>query len=208
LQAAIQIAGLRKDDHMKHTKCMAIGTLLLLLVGGATAQSLGDAARAARKNKVAASPTTRHFDNDNLPTSDDLSVVGPTPDANGSATNSAKNTKVAAADAAGAAAERQKTADQWKSKLDKQQDKIESLSHELDLQQREYRLRAAAYYGDAGTRLRDAAQFDRDDVQYKTDVDGKQKAIEAARQELGDMKEQARKAGIVDKDKDSANDNK
>ena len=193
---------------MKHTKCMALGTLLLLLASGATAQSLGDAARAARKNKVAASPNTRHFDNDNLPTNDVLSIVGPTPAATTGAANSAQETKAAAVvDAASVAAEHKKTADEWKSKLDKQQDKIDSLSHELDLQQREYRLRAAAFYGDAGTRLRDAAQFDRDDVQYKSDVDQKQKAIEAARQELSDMREQARKAGMVEKDKDSASDN-
>jgi len=53
--------------HMKHMKCMAIITLLLLLaVGGASAQSLGDYARAARKRKPEPSTTTRHYDNDNL----------------------------------------------------------------------------------------------------------------------------------------------
>jgi flagellar hook-length control protein FliK len=194
---------------MKHTKCMAIGTLLLLLAGGASAQSLGDAARAARKNKPATSSTPRYFDNDNLPTNDGLSVVGPSPaaDAKAENVNSAEATKAAAVDPAAAAADRQKTADEWKEKLDKQQAKIDDLSHQLDLDQREYRLRAAAYYGDAGARLRDAAQWDKDDAQYKTDVDEKQKAIEAARQELSDMREQARKAGIVEKDKDSASDN-
>ena len=95
-------------------------------------------------------------------------------------------------------------------KLDQQKQKIDSLNHELDLDQREHRLRAAAYYGDAGTRLRDSAQYDKDDAQYKSDVDGKQKAVAAAQQELDQMQEQARKAGIVekDKDKDDANDKK
>ena len=66
---------------MKHMKHMAIGTLLLLGVSGAAAQSLGDYARAARKSKTKAEPSSasRHFDNDNLPTTEHLSVVGPPP---------------------------------------------------------------------------------------------------------------------------------
>jgi phosphopantothenoylcysteine synthetase/decarboxylase len=199
--------------HMKHTKLMAIGTLLLLGVSGAAAQSLGDYARAARKKKVEPTTATRHYDNDNLPTNETLSVVGPPPPAianagQGAANASSTPATKAAADPAAAAAERQKTADEWKKKLDQQKQKLDSLNHELDLEQREFRLRAAAYYGDAGTRLRDSAQFDKDDVQYKSDVGGKQKAIDAARQEFDEMQEQARKAGIVEKDKDDASDKK
>jgi hypothetical protein len=199
--------------HMKHTKLMAIGTLLLLGVSGAAAQSLGDYARAARKKKVEPTTATRHYDNDNLPTNETLSVVGPPPPATANAGQGAANASStpatkAAADPAAAAAERQKTADEWKKKLDQQKQKLDSLNHELDLEQREFRLRAAAFYGDAGTRLRDSAQFDKDDTQYKSDVDGKQKAIGAARQEFDEMQEQARKAGIVEKDKDDASDKK
>jgi len=201
---------------MKHTKLMAIGTLLLLGVSGAAAQSLGDYARAARKKKVEPTSTTRHYDNDNLPTNETLSVVGPPPPAPANAGQGAANTsstpaaKAAAADPAAAAAERKKTADELTKKLDQQKQKIDSLNHELDIDQREHRLRAAAFYGDAGTRLRNSAQYDKDDAQYKSDVDGKQKAVAAAQQELDQMQEQARKAGIVekDKDKDDANDKK
>jgi hypothetical protein len=194
---------------MKHMKHMAIGTLLLLGITGAAAQSLGDYARAARKNKAEPNSASRHFDNDNLPTNDALSVVGPPPtgDANAENANSTQTKKAAAVDPAAAAADRQKTEDEWKKKLDQQKEKIDSLNHELDLEQREYRLRAAAYYGDAGTRLRDAAQFDKDDAQYKSDVDGKQKAIDAAKQEFDEMQEQARKAGIVEKERDNEKDN-
>jgi hypothetical protein len=53
-----------------NTKKIAIATLLLLGIGGAAAaQSLGDYARAIRKNKPESTAATRHFDNDNLPTS-------------------------------------------------------------------------------------------------------------------------------------------
>ena len=180
---------------MKHTKLTAIGTLLLLGVSGAAAQSLGDYARAARKKKVEPTSTTRHYDNDNLPTNETLSVVGPPPPTPANAGQGAANTSSTYASAIVSSASKQK---------------IDSLNHELDLDQREHRLRAAAYYGDAGTRLRDSAQYDKDDAQYKSDVDGKQKAVAAAQQELDQMQEQARKAGIVqkDKDKDDANDKK
>jgi len=192
-------------------KRVAIAALLLLGVGGlgvkgAAAQSLGDYARAVRKNKPEPSSTSRHFDNDNLPSNEGLSVVGPPPTSDA---NSASAAKADAVDSAAAAAERQKTADEWKKKLDRQKDKIDSLNYELDLQQREYRLRAAAMYGDAGNRLRNAAEWDKEDAQYKTDVDGKQKAIAAARQELDEMQEEAHKAGMVEKDngKDSDKNN-
>jgi hypothetical protein len=206
---------------MKNMKQIAIGILLLLAVSGAAAQSLGDYARTARKNKPQSNSATRHFDNDNLPVNDTLSVVGPPPPAEptttaantgaGATTNAgqaagtgspAPAAKANANDPAAVAAERQKVADDWKKKLEKQQEKISSISRELDLERREYRLRAAAMYADAGNRLRNAAQWDKDDAQYKSDVDGKQKALDAARQELDQMQEQARKAGIVEKDKD------
>src|ERR1700681_502954 len=104
---------------------MAIGARLLLGVRGAAAQSLGDYARAARKKKVEPTSASRHFDNDNLPTGEALSVVGPPP-ANANAgqgtvnASSAPATNAPSVDPSKAAAERQKTADEWKQKLDQQ----------------------------------------------------------------------------------------
>jgi len=178
---------------MKRTKLMAIGTLLLLGISGAAAQSLGDYARAVRKNKPEPSSTSRHYDNDNLPTDQTLSVVGPQPAGDATA---GQATKAAAADPAAAAAEHQKTADEWKEKLDKQKEKIDSLNHELDLDQRELRLRAAAMYTDPSISVRNI-QWDKDEARFKSDVDAKQKALDAARQELDEMQEQARKAGVA-----------
>src|SRR6266481_5424207 len=113
--------------HMKHTKLMAIGTLLLLGVSGAAAQSLGDYARAARKKKIEPTSTTRYYDNDNLPTNEVLSVVGPSPanNANAGNPNSTPSTKAAAVDPAAAAAERKQTADEWTKKLDQQKQRID-----------------------------------------------------------------------------------
>src|ERR1039458_554431 len=191
---------------MKHTKLMAIGTLLLLGVSGVAAQSLGDYARAVRKNKPEPSSTSRHFDNDNLPTNETLSVVGPPPAGDAGNASSTQATKAAAVDPAAAAAGRPKTADEWKEKLDKQKEKIDSLNHELVLDQRELRLRAAVMYSDPGISVR-SVQWDKDEARFKSDVDAKQKALDAARQELDEMQEQAHKAGIAEKEKDTDKDN-
>jgi hypothetical protein len=190
----------KKMTNMKHSRLIAIGALLLLGVGGAAAQSLGDYAKAARKNKAEPSSTTRHFDNDNLPTDDSVSVVGPPPAADAKAAETAQAANVSAADTN---ADRKKTADEWAKKLDQQKAKIDTLNHELDLDQREYRLRAAEIYGDAGNRLRNQAEWDKEDKQYRSDMETKQKAVADAQQKLDEMQEQERKAGVVDNDKDS-----
>ena len=190
---------------MKHTKLMAIVTLLLLGASAASAQSLGDYARAVRKNKAETSSTARHYDNDNLPTNETLSVVGPPPEADAKAGQQAAAVDSSAAAAASA---RQKTTDEWNDKIAKQKEKIDSLNHEIDLDQRELHLRDAAVYSDSSS----AALVSRL-AQYKADIDAKQKAIDEARQQLDEIQEQARKAGVAenaagkDNNKDGGKDN-
>ncbi|MBZ5613535.1 MAG: MSCRAMM family adhesin SdrC [Acidobacteriia bacterium] len=192
---------------MKHMKSMVIATLLLLGISGAAAQSLGDYARAVRKNKAEPSSTSRQYDNDNLPTSQPLSVVGPPPAADAAPevgdAKSNPSGKIAPADPAAAAAEHQKAADEWKKKLDAQQEKLDSLSRDLDVQQREYRLRIATMYNSQSSRLQNAGQWGKEDEQFRSDAEAKQKAIDAARQEMDEMQEQARKAGVLEKAKDA-----
>lgn len=91
--------------------------------------------------------------------------------------------------------ENKDTKDDWGKKLEAQKSKIDSLSQELDVTQREYRLRAVAMYSDAGNRLRNSAEWDKDDAQYKKDIADKQAALDAAKQQLLDLQEQARQAG-------------
>jgi polyhydroxyalkanoate synthesis regulator phasin len=163
---------------------------------GANAQSLGDYARSVRKNKPDSAPASRHFDNDNLPTGEALSVVGPPPDAASASAPAAPDTS---------AADRQKAADDWKQRIDKQKERVAALNHEVDIDQRELRLRAAAQTSDPGVTARNV-QFVKDEVQYKTDMDAKQKELEAARQQLDDLQDQAHKAGIAQTEAASDND--
>ena len=73
---------------------------------------------------------------------------------------------------------------------------MDQASKELDLLQREYRLRAAAFYGDAGVRLRNSTEWDKENAQYQQQIADKQKEVEAAKQKIDDLQEQARKAGV------------
>lgn len=165
-------------------------------------QSLGDYARTVRKEKK--QPTTKQFDNDNLPVDDKLSVVG------GAATASdqpntpgtqptdgkAADDKPPAIQPGESSEDRQKTYDAWKDRIDAQKAKIDLATRELDVQQREYQLRAAAMYADAGNRLRSAGTWDKEDADYKKKIEEKKKAADEAKAELENMQEDARKAGV------------
>lgn len=176
-------------------------------------QPLGDYARAARKDKKAAS--VKQFDNDNLPTDDKLSVVGSATASGDSQAGSGDQSQSAASGGQNAgqsdkkaddkpggikpgesAEDRQKTYDDWKDRIAAQKAKMDLAARELDVEQREYQLRAAAMYADAGNRLRNEGTWDKEDTDYKKKIEEKKKAADAAKQELDDLQEDARKAGI------------
>ena len=182
-------------------------TGVLASLAGAQSQPLGDYARSVRKEDKPAS--AKKYDNDNLPTSDKISIVGQTSDtaaaedanpapAANAATPEGATPEAQAPEAAKKTdgADAQKTNDDWKAKISDQQGKIDLMSRELDVTQREYRLRAAAFYADAGNRLRGSGTWDKEDAQYKQQLAQKQKALDDAKKALDDMKEQARKAGV------------
>ena len=206
---------------MKRITYIWLAAVLIGLAGTlASAQSsdsLGDYARAARKDKKT---TAKQFDNDNLPKEEKLSVVGQAPasddadaksddktadatqDANApkseaqSAAQSGDAAQKPAADSDDREAQKKKMNEEWKNKISAQKDKIDLLNRELDVLQGEYRLRAAAFYADAGNRIRNAGSWDQEDAKYKQQIDDKQKAVDAAKQQLDDLSEQARKAGV------------
>jgi hypothetical protein len=216
---------------MKPIASCAMGLTLLLVVAGipakaqnqtpsgsettASGQSLGSYARQVRK-----SPETGNkpkvFDNDNLPKSDHLSIVGKPqapaneqpqteaktenapPAATAEASNEAKpatTEKTPASKAPEDEASKQTAWKQWGDKIRSQQQQIDLLSRELDVLQREYQIRAAAMYADAGNRLRNQADWDKQDTQYKQQIADKQTAVDEAKEKLEDLQENARKAG-------------
>jgi len=195
---------------------LTLAALLSPMAFAQSSDSLGDYARATRKTKKS---TAKTFDNDNLPKSDTLSVVGPAPASNdeasrdksaddeqspgGKAKSEAKSGEPAdnpaskpVADPNDEQAARQKMHEEWRNKISAQKDKIDLLTRELDVLQREYRLRAAAFYSDAGNRLRNSGSWDQEDARYKQQIEDKQKALDAAKQQLDEIEDQARKAGV------------
>jgi hypothetical protein len=156
--------------------------------------SLGDYAKKIRKDPGTAKARPKVFDNDNLPTEDKLSVVGLQAPAGAAAP--AEDKDAAAKSADDDQAKKQAEWKSWQGKLAAQKDSIDLATRELDVLQREYQLRAAAMYADAGNRMRNETQWDKQDADYKAKIADKQKAVEDAKQKLGDMQEEARKDGV------------
>ena len=189
---------------MKRIAYIGVFVATLVSLAGAQSGSLGDYARAARKeNKPVAN---KKFDNDNLPKTDKLSVVGATPAEDTQANMSApdmSNTsdQTQNASAAQTPPANKPTTDEWKGKIADQKSKLDLASRELDVAQREYRLRAAAMYADAGARLRNQGAWDKEDADYKKSIEEKQHAVDNAKKSLDDLQEQARKAGLSSSDR-------
>jgi hypothetical protein len=165
-------------------------------------QSLGDYARTVRKDKKPSS--AKQFDNENLPVDDKLSVVGGAAASGDQQTapgveptaNQTADAKPAVIQPGESPEDRQKTYDAWKDKIAAQKAKTDLAARELDVQQREYQLRAAAMYADAGNRLRSAGTWDKEDADYKKKIEEKKKAADEAKEQLENMQEEARKAGV------------
>ena len=85
---------------------------------------------------------------------------------------------------------------EWRKRIADQKDTITLLQRELDVLQREYRLRAAAMYADVGNRLRNQSDWDKQDRDYKDKIEAKQKELDRARQQLSELRDQARKGGV------------
>lgn len=220
---------MKRAAHLWLSGVIAIGLIVSAAWGQAQQDSLAEYARQKRLEKQSEPAPKRVFDNDNLPREVHISVVGSAAKEKPAEQNTAENS-AAANDAAAAdqpkdtsasstppdaskatpevtpgqsAEDRQKVFDDWKKKIADQKAKVDLESRELDVMQREYRLRTVAVYSDAGNRLRNSATWDKEDKQYKEQIATKQKALDAAKQQLADLQEQARKAGVPSKDRES-----
>jgi hypothetical protein len=180
--------------------------------GQSDAVNLADAARASRKDKTSEAAAKKVIDNDSLPKEEHVSVVGPTVSITPALmkSDSAESDTPTGQDASPqdsdkskltiepgqSAGDRELVYGEWRKKVADQKDTIKLLQRELDVMQREYRLRAAAMYADVGNRLRNANEWDKEDREYKDKIAAKQKELDRAKEQLSDMQEQARKAGI------------
>jgi hypothetical protein len=201
---------------MKRISYLWLGVLVMasMVTTASLAQSgtdsLAEYARARKKEKPA--PTKKVYDNENLPQDEHISVVGPAPsDDKANSTSSDPNASKPSADAVAAKNEttpgespedREKVYGDWQKKINDQKAVLDLAQRELDVSQREYRMRSAAVYADVGYRLRNASQWDKEDTQYKQQIAAKQKAVDAAKQALTTLQEQARKSGVPSKQRE------
>jgi hypothetical protein len=176
-----------------------------------TQESLGDYARAVKKTKnaPAGSDQNKVYDNDNLPTTGVISVVGSEP-SSPEASTSDNNTNAPASDVnkdekktpeikpGQSVDDREKAFDAWKDKLKAQNEKIGALAHELDLLQREYQVKSAEFYADPANMAQHPRGFEKDNSDFKVKIADKQKDLDAAKAKLSDMQEEARRAGAPD----------
>jgi hypothetical protein len=185
---------------MKRTfRLSTIAAVVILLAGAAAAQSLADVARKTRKEHAHKTPA-KVFTNDNLPTDAPVSVMGQPAAPSAQPGDSTAPKQGAAAsnpdDNKTPTQKRDEAMQQWKKRFAEQKNKISLLQRELDVLQGEYRLRAAAYYADAGNALRNQGTWAQQDREYREKLDLKQKQLDQAKQQLEDMQEDARKAGM------------
>jgi len=163
---------------------------------GAQSESLGDYARAARKQKRPAAKMV--YTNDNLPTTTIISVVGPSATTDENPAEKLQDEKEKQEQKEGKTSENKapQGEQEWQDQISAQKKKIADLERELDLLQREYKLQVANYYADAGTQLRDRKDWADQEAKFRADVADRQKQISEAKAQLQDLEEQARKAGV------------
>ena len=192
--------------------CMILAGLTVSLAAAQSQETgLGQYARTKKQEKAGAAPAKRVYDNENLPHDQNVSVVGQASTSDPATASTDVPSPTQASDPANSdpnkttttpgesAEDRQKVYGDWQSKINDQKQATDLLQRELDVLQREYRLRAAAVYSDVGYRLRNSTQWDKEDAQYKENIATKQKALDAAKQKLADLQEQARKSGVPSK---------
>lgn len=218
---------MKRASHLWLSGALMVGVMMGTGWGQEQQDSLAEYARHKRVEKQAEPSPKRVFDNDSLPREEHISVVGGAKEAASenhtaeAATNGESTTPTDQPKDDGTTADqkdlskeklelkpgqrsedRQKVFDDWKKKIADQKSSVDLQSRELDVMQREYRLRAVAVYSDAGNRLRNSTTWDKEDKQYKEQIAAKQKAVDAAKQQLADLQEKARRAGVPSRDRE------
>jgi hypothetical protein len=185
---------------MKRTLQAAITLLALagLLTATAAAQSLGEYARQQRAKKGPAPAEVKEYTNDNLPTSGALSTSSASSATTGDSAATGASAGKSKADA-DSEKDRAKLESEWRDRFAKQKDLIATLQRELDVAERENNSRQAQTQTnsqDLGSRLRNPVLWASENKKYQDELEGKKKDLEAAKQQLEDMKDGLRKAGL------------
>lgn len=154
----------------------------------ASAQSLGEAAR-EQKAQPKAKKAKRVYTNDDLPAAGQATVNG--------AASLPSDVSTKTSDKLASNDDRTKRADEYKVKINVAKAKIADLQHEIDLMDREYKMRGAIFYADAGNRLRDDKKWADQERKYKEESVLKKNELQASKDKLESLREEARKSGVT-----------
>lgn len=177
---------------MNRINCLCAVVFSLLVVSVAGAQSLGEVARQQRQAKRPSA--AKVYTNDEIPM-----VAAPEPAAVADSADKKveeSDKKEATGEASPAAEDKGKGAAALQAKAEAMKKEIAQLEREYTVSEREYKLRAATYYADAGNSLRDPKKWAEQDRQYQAEMADKRKAIDAAKEKLAELQEQARKENV------------
>ena len=190
---------------------MRSAIVVALSMGACTllAQSLGEV---ARENRDAPHPrATRVVTNDDIPSVDTMSASAKTNAAEGTRgsddrtspkTESKAGSERAAAKAsesrelAKTDAEQKKQETEWDSKFSLQREKISLLERELKVTQQEDQQKQIAHMADVNGRLNNQQQYAEAEKLDREDLAQKQEKLNAEREKLDSMQEEARHAGV------------
>lgn len=180
-------------------RIVGVLAILLLAVGLASAQSLGELARRAR-SKRPSKTSAKVYTNDNLPRGGAaISITGqgqPVPAAGGQQAATA-----GAASAVEGEGEGEDECDEacWRGKFAEQRSKIAQAERELDILQREFNLARTQYYQDPNQAVREqysanpAGGRELQDLQNR--MQEKQQELDQAREGLSTLQDDLRRAG-------------
>jgi len=176
----------------------AIASVLVFSMGTCTllGQSLADVARETRNAPHARAK--RVVTNDEIPSVDTMSTASASAKDSGEATDdktaSKGESKAGVAAKAGSAMPKSDAA--WNDKFSQQQEKISLLERELKVSEQEYRQKQLAHLADVNARVNNQQQYAEADKLDEEDIAQKKEKLNAERQKLSDMQEDARHAGV------------
>lgn len=179
--------------------CILVCASLTLPTPTAAQTSLGDIARQTRK---APAPKQK-----GVITNDDLQNPRRTPPEKNDLRAETYSTTTApvGSDPEGTEAKQKKTESvqsrsellaSWRARIGAKKHEVELLERECTVAEREAHLQERDYYMDAGERLRNPRTFAEKQEKTKAEIETKRASLEAAKQQLTDMVERARKEGI------------
>jgi diacylglycerol kinase family enzyme len=170
---------------------MRSAIVLVLSMGACTllAQSLGEVARETRKTPH---PRAKKVvTNDEIPSVDTMSTAPASAKTN--ATAGAQGSEKAAAKAP---EEQKKLEAELNSKFSAEQDKISLMERELKVAEQEFKQKQIAHMADANARVNNQQQYAEAERLDREDLAQKQEKLNAEREKLSGMQEEARHAGV------------